>query len=130
MIRGTILKIGELAMRYGPASQLALLDGTSSRRSMVMRALPPLVAITTEYQDDSSSKRLTARRCRHLIERRRAGLFLRQRERDIFARHVVPPQCDDDELSTVDHVGHRGGSRATRKPDLAYDVTRQLVVGA
>ena len=57
MIRGTIARIGELAMRYGLASQLATLDCTSSRRSTVMCALPRATAVTTEYQRDSSSKR-------------------------------------------------------------------------
>ena len=57
MIRGTIARIGELAMRYGPLSQLATLDCTSSRRSTVMCALPRATAVTTVYQRDSSSKR-------------------------------------------------------------------------
>ena len=57
MIRGTIARIGELAMRYGQPSQLATLDCTSSRRSTVMCALPRATAVTTEYQRDSSSKR-------------------------------------------------------------------------
>ena len=57
IIRGTIVRIGELAMRYGCPSQLATLDCTSSRRSTVMRALPRATAVTTEYQRDSSSKR-------------------------------------------------------------------------
>jgi hypothetical protein len=57
MIRGTIARIGELAMRYGHPSQLAILDCTSSRRSTVMRALPRATVVTTEYQRDSSSKR-------------------------------------------------------------------------
>ena len=57
MIRGTIARIGELAMRYGHPSQLATLDCTSSRRSTVMCALPRATAVTTEYQRDSSSKR-------------------------------------------------------------------------
>ena len=57
MIRGTIVRIGELAMRYGRPSQLATLDCTSSRRSTVMRALPWATGVTTEYQRDSSSKR-------------------------------------------------------------------------
>ena len=57
MIRGTIARIGELAMRHGPWSQFATLDCTSSRRSTVMRALPRVTAVTTEYQRDSSSKR-------------------------------------------------------------------------
>ena len=57
MIRGTIVRIGELAMRYGHPSQLATLDCTSSRRSTVMCALPRATAVTTEYQRDSSSKR-------------------------------------------------------------------------
>jgi hypothetical protein len=57
MIRGTIVRIGELAMRYGHLSQLAPLDCTSSRRSTVMCALPRATAVTTEYQRDSSSKR-------------------------------------------------------------------------
>jgi hypothetical protein len=56
-IRGTIARIGDLIMRNGPASQLATLDCTSSRRSTVMRALPRAIAATTEYQRDSSSKR-------------------------------------------------------------------------
>ena len=57
MIRGTIARIGDLAMRYGLPSQLATLDCTSSRRSTVMRALPRATVVTTEYQRDSSSKR-------------------------------------------------------------------------
>ena len=57
MIRGTIARIGELAMRYGLPSQLATLDCTSSRRSTVMCALPRATAVTTVYQRDSSSKR-------------------------------------------------------------------------
>ena len=57
MIRGTIVRIGELAMRYGRPSQLATLDCTSSRRSTVMCALPWATAVTTVYQSDSSSKR-------------------------------------------------------------------------
>src|SRR5580704_10004521 len=57
MIRGTIARIGELAMRYGLPSQLATLDCTSSRRSTVMRALPQATVVTTEYQRDSSAKR-------------------------------------------------------------------------
>jgi hypothetical protein len=39
MIRGTIARIGELAMRHGQLSQLASLDCTSSRRSTVMCVL-------------------------------------------------------------------------------------------
>src|SRR4029434_10094021 len=57
MIRGTIARIGDLDMRYGQRSQLALLDCTSSRRSTVMCALPRATAVTTVYQRDSSSKR-------------------------------------------------------------------------
>ena len=57
MIRGTIARIGERAMRYRQLSQLATLDCTSSRRSTVMCALPRATAVTTEYQRDSSSKR-------------------------------------------------------------------------
>jgi hypothetical protein len=57
MIRGTIARIGELAMRYGLPSQLARLDCTSSRRSTVMCALPRATTVTTVYQRDSSSKR-------------------------------------------------------------------------
>jgi len=57
MIRGTIARIGELAMRYGHVSQLATLDCTSSRRSTVMCALLRATAVTTVYQRDSSSKR-------------------------------------------------------------------------
>jgi len=57
MIRGTIVRIGELTMRYGLLSQLATLDCTSSRRSTVMCALPRATAVTTVYQRDSSSKR-------------------------------------------------------------------------
>ena len=57
MMRGTIARIGELAMRFGPWSQLATLDCTSSRRSTVMCALLRATAVTTEYQRDSSSKR-------------------------------------------------------------------------
>jgi hypothetical protein len=57
MIRGTIVRIGELAMRYGLPSQLATLDCTSSRRSTVMCARPRATAVTTVYQRDSSSKR-------------------------------------------------------------------------
>jgi hypothetical protein len=57
MIRGTIVRIGELAVRHGQPSQLATLDCTSSRRSTVMRALLRDTAVTTEYQRDSSSKR-------------------------------------------------------------------------
>jgi hypothetical protein len=70
MIRGTIVRIGELAMRYGPTSQLATLDCTSSRRSTVMCALPRATVVTTEYERDSSSKRprssvVSAVRTRH-----------------------------------------------------------------
>ena len=57
MIRGTIARISELAMRYGHLSQLATLDCTSSRRSTVMCALPRATVVITEYQRDSSSKR-------------------------------------------------------------------------
>jgi hypothetical protein len=57
MIRGTIARIGELALRYGDLSQLATLDCTSSRRSTVMCALLRAIAVTTVYQRDSSSKR-------------------------------------------------------------------------
>jgi hypothetical protein len=57
MIRGTIVRIGDLVMRYGFSSQLATLECTSSRRSTVMCALPRATALTTEYQRDSSSKR-------------------------------------------------------------------------
>jgi hypothetical protein len=57
MIRGTIVGIGDLTMRYGRPSQLATLDCTSSRRSTVMCALPRATAVTTVYQRDSSSKR-------------------------------------------------------------------------
>src|SRR6266849_7153915 len=57
MIRGTIVRIGELTMRYGQPSQLATLDCTSSRRSTVMCALPRAIAVTTVYERDSSSKR-------------------------------------------------------------------------
>ena len=57
MIRGTIVRIGELELRYGHLSQLAPLDCTSSRRSTVMCALPRATAVTTVYQRDSSSKR-------------------------------------------------------------------------
>jgi hypothetical protein len=57
MIRGTIVRIGDLAMRYGLPSQLATLDCTSSRRSTVMCALLRATVVTTEYQRDSSSKR-------------------------------------------------------------------------
>src|SRR6202163_430679 len=56
-IRGTIVRIGELEMRYGLPSQLATLDCTSSRRSTVMCALLRATVVTTEYQRDSSSKR-------------------------------------------------------------------------
>jgi hypothetical protein len=54
---GTIQRIGDLIMRYGFRSQLALLDCTSSRRSTVICALSRATEITTEYQRDSSSKR-------------------------------------------------------------------------
>ena len=57
LIRGTIVRIGELRLRYGHLSQLATLDCTSSRRSTVMCALPRATAVTTVYQRDSSSKR-------------------------------------------------------------------------
>jgi hypothetical protein len=57
MIRGTNVRTGDKAMRYGPGSQLAPLDCTSSRRSTVMCALPRATAVTTVYQRDSSSKR-------------------------------------------------------------------------
>jgi len=57
MIRGTIVRIGDLDMRYGLLSQLATLDCTSSRRNTVMCALPRATAVTTVYQRDSSSKR-------------------------------------------------------------------------
>ena len=73
MIRGTIARIGELAMRYGYLAQLATLDCTSSRRSTVMCALPRVTAVTTVSQRDSSSKRpSTVRRLRGpTTERRR-----------------------------------------------------------
>jgi len=57
MIRGTIVRIGELELRYGQLSQLAPLDCTSSRRNTVMCALLRATAVTTGYQRDSSSKR-------------------------------------------------------------------------
>src|SRR5229473_166213 len=57
MIRGTIVRTGDLTMRYGRPSQLAILDCTSSRRSTVMCALPRAIAVTTVYERDSSSKR-------------------------------------------------------------------------
>ena len=58
MMRGTIVRTGGLAVRYGrQRSQLARIDCTSSRRSTVMCALSRATAITTEYQRDSSSKR-------------------------------------------------------------------------
>ena len=57
MIRGTIARIGDLDMRYGQLSQLAILECTSSRRNTVMCALSRATAVTTEYQRDSSSKR-------------------------------------------------------------------------
>ena len=57
MIRGTIVRIGELAMRHGLLSQFATLDCTSSRRSTVMCALLRATVVTTVYQRDSSSKR-------------------------------------------------------------------------
>jgi hypothetical protein len=57
MRRGTIVRIGGLCKRYGPSSQLARLDCTSSRRTTVMCALPRVTAVTTVYQRDSSSKR-------------------------------------------------------------------------
>ena len=57
MIRGTIARTGELTMRHGQPSQLATLDCTSSRRSTVMCALLRVIAVTTVYQSDSSSKR-------------------------------------------------------------------------
>src|SRR5262245_27740917 len=57
MIRGTIARIGDQRLRYGPRSQLATLDCPASRRSTVMCALPHAIAVTTEYQRDSSSKR-------------------------------------------------------------------------
>ena len=57
MIRGTIVRIGEQALRYGRPSQLATSVCTSSRRSTVMCALPWVTAVTTVYQRDSSSKR-------------------------------------------------------------------------
>jgi hypothetical protein len=57
MIRGTMVRIGGFAMRYGRSSQLATLDCTSSRRSTVMCALLRATVVTTVYQRDSSSKR-------------------------------------------------------------------------
>jgi hypothetical protein len=57
MIRGTIVRIGGLGMRYGRLSQLATLECTSSRRSTVMCALLQEAVVTTVYQRDSSSKR-------------------------------------------------------------------------
>ena len=57
MIRGTIVRIGDLDMRYGQLSQLATLECTSSRRNTVMCALPRVTRVTTGYQRDSSSKR-------------------------------------------------------------------------
>lgn len=51
------MRTGGRAMRYGRWSQLASEDCMSSRRSTVMRALLRAIAVTTEYQRDSSSKR-------------------------------------------------------------------------
>jgi hypothetical protein len=80
MIRGTIARTSELAMRYGQPSQLAILDCMSSRRSTVMCALPRAIAVTTVYQRDSSSKRprlpvvSAARAPTHWISRETTGL--------------------------------------------------------
>jgi len=57
MTTGTIVRISALILRSGLRSQLAFEDWLSSRRSTVMRALPRAIAVTTEYQSDSSSKR-------------------------------------------------------------------------
>src|SRR5712692_2333911 len=57
MIRGTIVRTGGLQMRYGHPSQLATPDCASSRRSTVMCALLHASAVTTVYENDSSSKR-------------------------------------------------------------------------
>ena len=57
MDRGTILRTGDVGLRYGFRSQLATRDCTASRRSTVMCALLQTTAVTTVYQRDSSSKR-------------------------------------------------------------------------
>jgi len=58
MTRGTIQRTGEQRMRRGRGRpRLATLDCPPSRRSTVMCALPRAIAVTTEYQRDSSSKR-------------------------------------------------------------------------
>ena len=94
MIRGTIARTGELIMRYGPSSQLATLDCTSSRRSTVMCALPWATAVTTEYQRDSSSKRprsSVASAARAPIRASPTGL---QTPTRVACRPCSPRQCD------------------------------------
>src|SRR5688500_465421 len=86
MIRGTIARIGDLAMRYGLASQLATLDCTSSRRSTVMCALPRATAVTTVYQRDSSSKRPRA----SVVFAARAPTRRRSHEPDTASRASRP----------------------------------------
>jgi hypothetical protein len=57
MIKGTIARTGGHTMRQGLCPGFAPQDCQTSRRSTVMCALPRVIAVTTEYQSDSSSKR-------------------------------------------------------------------------
>jgi len=86
MIRGTIARIGELAMRHGRPSQLATLDCTSSRRSTVMCARPRATVVTTVYQRDSSSKRPRS----SVVSAARAPTPRRSHESDTASRAARP----------------------------------------
>jgi hypothetical protein len=86
MIRSTIVRIGELVLRYGHLTQLAPLDRTSSRRSSVMCALPRATAVTTVYQGDSSSKRPRS----SVVSAARAPTRRRSHEPDTASRASRP----------------------------------------
>jgi hypothetical protein len=58
---GTTPRTRDRAMRQGKQIPgFATLDGGTSRRSTVMRALRRISGVTSEYQSDSSSKRPAA----------------------------------------------------------------------
>ncbi len=57
---GTTPRNRDRAMRQGKIPGFATLDGGTSRRSTVMRALRRISGVTSEYQSDSSSKRPAA----------------------------------------------------------------------
>jgi hypothetical protein len=58
MQSGTTPRTRERAMRQGEKIPgFASLEGGTSRRSTVMRALRRISGVTSEYQSDSSSKR-------------------------------------------------------------------------